>query len=72
MCSTSFRRAPVITVMGVQTRVETSDEAAFSMPPDPQWWAGREAIVASWAEGGFGSSAWAAAATASEAATSSG
>ena len=42
-------------------RVDTSALAAllredmrFSMPPDPNWWAGRDAAVASWVEGGFG------------------
>jgi RNA polymerase sigma-70 factor (ECF subfamily) len=25
------------------------------MPPAPEWWVGRDAVVASWVEGGFGS-----------------
>src|SRR5919201_1266555 len=32
-----------------------SEDARFSMPPEPGVWVGRETIVASWIEGGFGS-----------------
>jgi RNA polymerase sigma-70 factor, ECF subfamily len=28
------------------------------MPPNPQWWIGGEAIVASWVEDGFGNPSW--------------
>jgi RNA polymerase sigma-70 factor (ECF subfamily) len=36
--------------------VELLREDAFcSMPPHPEWYVGREAIVAAWVEGGFGS-----------------
>jgi RNA polymerase sigma-70 factor, ECF subfamily len=28
------------------------------MPPSPQWWVGRENIVAAWVEGGFGDDSW--------------
>jgi len=28
------------------------EDALFAMPPEPEWWVGREAIVASWVEGG--------------------
>ena len=31
-----------------------SRDARFSMPPEPGVWVGREALVACWAEGGFG------------------
>jgi RNA polymerase sigma-70 factor, ECF subfamily len=31
------------------------EDALFAMPPKPEWWMGREAIVAGWVEGGFGS-----------------
>lgn len=31
-----------------------SEDARFSMPPQPGVWTGRDAVVASWAEGGFG------------------
>jgi RNA polymerase sigma-70 factor (ECF subfamily) len=31
-----------------------SRDARFSMPPQPGVWVGREALVACWAEGGFG------------------
>jgi RNA polymerase sigma-70 factor, ECF subfamily len=31
------------------------DDMRFSMPPDPSWWAGREASVKAWTDGGFGS-----------------
>jgi RNA polymerase sigma-70 factor, ECF subfamily len=31
------------------------EDALFAMPPKPEWWVGREAIVAGWVEGGFGS-----------------
>jgi RNA polymerase sigma-70 factor, ECF subfamily len=30
------------------------EDLRFSMPPDPKWWAGRDAVVAGWVEGGFG------------------
>jgi RNA polymerase sigma-70 factor, ECF subfamily len=30
------------------------EDLRFSMPPDPNWWAGRDAAVAGWVEGGFG------------------
>jgi RNA polymerase sigma-70 factor (ECF subfamily) len=33
------------------------EDATFTMPPDPQWWAGRDAMVAAWLEGGFGTEA---------------
>jgi RNA polymerase sigma-70 factor (ECF subfamily) len=33
-------------------------DALFAMPPAPEWWAGREAIVAAWVEGGFGSASF--------------
>jgi RNA polymerase sigma-70 factor, ECF subfamily len=32
-----------------------SEDARFSMPPEPGVWVGREAIVSAWLEGGFGS-----------------
>jgi RNA polymerase sigma-70 factor (ECF subfamily) len=31
------------------------EDARFSMPPQPEWYAGREAIVRGWMDGGFGS-----------------
>jgi RNA polymerase sigma-70 factor, ECF subfamily len=31
------------------------EDAVCSMPPQPEWYAGREAIIAAWVEGGFGS-----------------
>lgn len=31
------------------------EDARFSMPPEPGTWVGKEAVVACWAEGGFGS-----------------
>jgi RNA polymerase sigma-70 factor (ECF subfamily) len=31
------------------------DDARFTMPPEPGVWIGREAMVAAWSEGGFGS-----------------
>jgi RNA polymerase sigma-70 factor, ECF subfamily len=31
------------------------EDALFAMPPHPQWWVGREEIVAGWVSGGFGS-----------------
>jgi RNA polymerase sigma-70 factor (ECF subfamily) len=34
------------------------DDLRFSMPPDPRWWAGRDAVVNGWVEGGFGSEAF--------------
>lgn len=34
------------------------EDAYFAMPPDPEWWVGREAIVAAWVEGGFGSASF--------------
>jgi RNA polymerase sigma-70 factor (ECF subfamily) len=30
------------------------EEIVFSMPPDPRWWAGRDAAVQCWVDGGFG------------------
>jgi RNA polymerase sigma factor (sigma-70 family) len=33
-------------------------DARFSMPPEPGIWAGKEAVVTCWAEGGFGSDAF--------------
>jgi RNA polymerase sigma-70 factor (ECF subfamily) len=33
-------------------------DALCSMPPNPQWWIGAEAIVASWVDGGFGNPSW--------------
>jgi RNA polymerase sigma-70 factor (ECF subfamily) len=34
------------------------DDARFSMPPQPGVWAGKDAVVACWADGGFGSDAF--------------
>jgi RNA polymerase sigma-70 factor (ECF subfamily) len=34
------------------------DDARFAMPPEPELYVGREAIVAAWVEGGFGSEAF--------------
>jgi len=34
------------------------EDALCAMPPSPTWWVGREAVVASWVEGGFGSDSW--------------
>jgi RNA polymerase sigma-70 factor, ECF subfamily len=34
------------------------EDARFSMPPDPAWYAGRDAVVRGWLEGGFGSEAF--------------
>ena len=34
------------------------EDALFAMPPSWQWWRGREAVVASWVRGGFGSDSW--------------
>jgi RNA polymerase sigma-70 factor (ECF subfamily) len=31
------------------------EDALFAMPPQPEWWVGREEIVAGWVAGGFGS-----------------
>jgi RNA polymerase sigma-70 factor (ECF subfamily) len=31
------------------------DDLRFSMPPDPRWWAGRDAVVQGWFDGGLGS-----------------
>ena len=31
------------------------EDALFAMPPHPEWWVGREEIVAGWVSGGFGS-----------------
>jgi RNA polymerase sigma-70 factor (ECF subfamily) len=33
------------------------EDARFSMPPEPQVWVGRDAMVSSWVEGGFGTEA---------------
>jgi RNA polymerase sigma-70 factor (ECF subfamily) len=39
--------------------VELLREDAFcAMPPQPEWWVGREEIVAAWVEGGFGDPSW--------------
>jgi RNA polymerase sigma-70 factor (ECF subfamily) len=32
-----------------------SEDVRFSMPPQPGQWRGREAVIASWVDGGFGS-----------------
>lgn len=34
------------------------EDAFCAMPPSPQWWLGRENIVAAWMEGGFGDDSW--------------
>jgi RNA polymerase sigma-70 factor (ECF subfamily) len=34
------------------------EDAFCAMPPSPQWWLGRENIVAAWVEGGFGDDSW--------------
>jgi RNA polymerase sigma-70 factor (ECF subfamily) len=34
------------------------EDAFCAMPPSPQWWVGRENIVAAWVEGGFGDDSW--------------
>ncbi|MGH3023332.1 MAG: sigma-70 family RNA polymerase sigma factor [Gaiellaceae bacterium] len=34
------------------------EDALFAMPPAWEWWLGREAVVASWVRGGFGSDSW--------------
>jgi RNA polymerase sigma-70 factor, ECF subfamily len=34
------------------------EDAFFSMPPYPMWFVGRETIVASWVDGGFGSASF--------------
>ncbi|MDP9116951.1 MAG: hypothetical protein M3O28_06785 [Actinomycetota bacterium] len=34
------------------------EKARFSMPPEPGVWAGKDAVVACWADGGFGSDAF--------------
>jgi RNA polymerase sigma-70 factor (ECF subfamily) len=34
------------------------EDALFSMPPQPEWVVGAEAMVAAWARGGFGSESW--------------
>ena len=34
------------------------EKARFSMPPEPGVWTGKDAVVACWAEGGFGSEAF--------------
>ncbi len=31
------------------------EDVLFSMPPAPEWWVGRDAVVAAWVQGGFGS-----------------
>jgi RNA polymerase sigma-70 factor, ECF subfamily len=31
------------------------EDALFAMPPQPEWWVGRDEIVAGWVSGGFGS-----------------
>jgi RNA polymerase sigma-70 factor, ECF subfamily len=39
--------------------IELLREDAFcAMPPQPEWWVGREEIVAAWVEGGFGDPSW--------------
>jgi RNA polymerase sigma-70 factor (ECF subfamily) len=35
-----------------------SEDARFAMPPQPGVWVGRDALIAMWAEGGFGSEAF--------------
>src|SRR5262249_39709761 len=35
-----------------------SEDVRFSMPPEPGVWQGRETVVQSWVEGGFGSEAF--------------
>jgi RNA polymerase sigma-70 factor (ECF subfamily) len=35
-----------------------SEDARFTMPPEPGVWVGRETVVASWVEGGFGTDAF--------------
>ncbi len=34
------------------------EDARFTMPPEPGVWVGRDVLIASWAEGGFGSEAF--------------
>jgi RNA polymerase sigma-70 factor, ECF subfamily len=34
------------------------EDAFFTMPPEPQWYVGAEAIVESWVQGGFGDDSW--------------
>jgi RNA polymerase sigma-70 factor (ECF subfamily) len=34
------------------------EDAFCAMPPTPDWWRGREAIVEAWVKGGFGDDSW--------------
>ena len=34
------------------------DDVRFAMPPQPDTWQGRDAVIGAWVEGGFGTDAW--------------